>query len=193
MRKIQRMSKTLIGCGIALVVVSAAGQGAIDGAARVVRLHGAARSSTGNFIWQPIKLGDVLRPGTVVQTSAEPGSYIDLVLGDGKAPLARPGTYHPSIPSSFGSSATTFQPTSEQNTVRLWSDGALGLDKLTTLQTGADRVTETQLDVKRGRITANVKKLSAASKYEIKFANGVAGVPGTVFDIQAFAILKVYS
>jgi hypothetical protein len=192
MRTNRRLSKALMSCAITLMVVSVMGQGAIEGAARVVRIHGAARSSSGNFIWQPIKVGDVLHPGTVIQTSAEPGSYVDLVLGDGKAPLPQAGVYHPSISSSFGSGATSFQPSSEQNTVRLWSDGALGLDKLTTLQTGADRVTETQLDVKHGRITGNVKKLSAASKYEVKFANGVAGVRGTIFDIQAAGIVKVY-
>ncbi len=53
-------------------------------------------------------------------------------------------------------------------------------------------MTETQLDLKRGRITGNVKKLSAASKYEIKLPNGVAGMRGTVFDIQAVGIVKVY-
>jgi hypothetical protein len=112
-------------------------------------------------------------------------------LGDGKALLPQPKLYRPSIANSLDAT-TTFQPTSEQNTIRLWGDGALGIDKLTVLQTGADRVTDTQLDLKRGRITGNVKKLSAASKYEIKLPNGVAGVRGTVFDIQAVGIVKVY-
>jgi FecR protein len=187
----QVMSKCIVTGVIALAVISPAAQGAMEGAARVVRLKGAARVSTGNYVWQAINVGDVLRPGSIVQTSADPGSYIDLVLGDGKVPLPQPKLYRPSIANSLDS-ATTFQPTSEQNTVRLWSDGALGFDKLTVLQTGADRVTETQLDLKRGRITGNVKKLSAASKYEIKLPNGVAGVRGTVFDIQAVGIVKVY-
>lgn len=163
----------------------------MQGAARVVRLKGAARVSTGNYIWQAIQVGDVLHPGAIVQTSADPGSYVDLVLGDGKAPVPQPKVYRPTIPNSFDTTMT-FQPTSEQNTVRLWGDGALGIDKLTMLQTGADRITETQLDLKRGRLTGNVKKLSAASKYEIKLPNGVAGVRGTVFDIQAAGIVKVY-
>lgn len=176
---------------IALTVISAAAQGAMEGAARVVRVKGAARVSTGNYVWQVIKVGDVLRPGSIVQTSADSESYVDLVLGDGKAPLPQPTLYRLSIPNSLDT-GTTFQPTSEQNTVRLWGDGALGIDKLTVLQTGAERVTDTQLDLKRGRLTGNVKKLSAASKYEIKLPNGVAGVRGTVFDIQAVGIVKVY-
>ncbi len=187
----QGISKCIVTGVITLAVFSAAAQGAIEGAARVVRLKGAARVSTGNYVWQAIKVGDVLHPGSVVQTSADEGSYVDLVLGDGKAPLPQPTLYRLSIPNSLDT-GTTFQPTSEQNTVRLWGDGALGIDKLTVLQTGAERVTETQLDLKHGRITGNVKKLSAASKYEIKLPNGVAGVRGTVFDIQAVGIVKVY-
>jgi hypothetical protein len=59
------------------------------------------------------------------------------------------------------------------------------------MQTGADMVSETQLDLKQGRITANVKKMSAASKYEIKLPNGVAGIRGTLVDAQAIGIVKV--
>ncbi len=108
----------------------------MEGAARVVRLKGAARVSTGNYVWEVVKVGAVLRPGSIVQTSADPNSYVDFVLGDGKAPLPQSKHYQPSIPSSLDT-ATTFQPTSEQNTVRLWGDGALGIDKLIVLQTGA--------------------------------------------------------
>jgi hypothetical protein len=89
-------------------------------------------------------------------------------------------------------STTPVHASSEQNIVRIWGDSALGLDKLNVLQTGADRVTETQIDLKRGRITGSVKKLSAASKYEVKLPNGVAGIRGTIFDIQAVGIVKVY-
>jgi hypothetical protein len=187
----QGISKCIVVGLVALTALSAAAQGAKEGTAHVVRLKGAARVSSGNYVWRAIKVGDVLPSGTIVQTSADPKSYVDLVLGDGKAPLPHPKIYRPSIANSLDT-LTTFQPTSEQNTVRLWGDGALGIDKLTVLQTGVDRVTDTQLDLKRGRITGNVKKLSAASKYEIKLPNGVAGVRGTVFDIQAVGIVKVY-
>jgi hypothetical protein len=130
----------------------------------------------------------------VIQTSTEEGSYVDLVLGDGHAAAVTPMpvTYYPSIPNSMASGATTFHPSAEQNVVRIWANTALGIDKLTTMETGADNVTETQLDLKQGRITGSVKKMSAASKYEVKLPNGVAGVRGTVFDIQAVGIVKVY-
>lgn len=60
------------------------------------------------------------------------------------------------------------------------------------MQTGAETVTETQLDLKAGRITGSVKKMSAASKYEVKLPNGVAGIRGTTYDISADGVVKVY-
>ena len=92
----------------------------------------------------------------------------------------------------MGGSGMSFRPSSEQNVVRIWANSAMGIDKLTSMQTGADTISETQLDLKQGRISGNVKKMSAASKYEVKLPNGVAGVRGTLFDIQAIGIVKVY-
>jgi hypothetical protein len=183
---------SLMGCGLALALIStAAAQGAMDGAAKVVRVKGPARYTTGNNNWQPLHVGDVLRAGTVVQTSTEEGSFVDLVLGDGNAAVPQPVTYRPSVPDSM-SSHLSFRPSAEQNVVRIWANSAMGIDKLSMMQTGADTVSETQLDLKQGRITGNVKKMSAASKYEVKLPNGVAGVRGTLFDIQAIGIVKVY-
>ena len=192
MKQHSTRASLLVIAAACLFTISATAENSINGAAKVIRLKGAARASSGNYVWQAIKEGDVLPPGTIIQTSADPGSYLDLALGDGSAAVGEPMIYRPSIPNSMAGAFTTFQPKSEQNTLRIWGDSALGIDKLTRLQTGADVVTETQLDLKRGRITAKVKKLSAASKYEVKFANGVAGVRGTVFDMQATGIIKVY-
>jgi hypothetical protein len=192
MKQNRNLMNSLVGCAIALALVStAAAQGAMDGGAKVVRVKGPARFTTGNNVWQPMHVGDVLRAGTVVQTSTEDGSYVDLVLGDGNAAVPQPVNYRPAIPNSMVSQMT-FRPSSEQNVVRVWANSAMGIDKLTGMQTGSDSVTETQLDLKQGRITGNVKKMSAASKYEVKLPNGVAGVRGTLFDIQAIGIVKVY-
>ena len=188
----RNLMNSLVGCAIALALVSTAVAQGMDGAAKVVRVKGPARYTTGNNVWQPIRAGDVLRAGTVVQTSTEEGSYVDLVLGDGHAALPHEVTYKPGIPDSMAGSGIAFRPSSEQNVVRIWANSAMGIDKLTAMQTGAETVTETQLDLKQGRITGNVKKMSAASKYEVKLPNGVAGVRGTLFDIQAVGIVKVY-
>jgi hypothetical protein len=188
----RNLMNSLVGGAIALALVSTAVAQGMDGAARVVRVKGPARYTTGNNVWQPIHTGDILRAGTVVQTSTEEGSYVDLVLGDGHAALPAEVKYKPGIPDSLAGSGMSFRPSSEQNVVRIWANSAMGIDKLTQMQTGAESVTETQLDLKQGRITGNVKKMSAASKYEVKLPNGVAGVRGTLFDIQAIGIVKVY-
>jgi hypothetical protein len=185
----------LVACALAVAMVSSvAAQSALDGAAKVVRKKGSARYTTGNNVWQPLEVGAVLKPGTIVQTSNERGSYVDLVLGDGTAPVPQPAVYRPSIPSSAAMAAAasaSYQPSAQQNIVRIWENSALGIDKLTSLQTGADVVTDTQLDLKAGRVTGSVKKMSAASKYEIKLPNGVAGIRGTLFDISAEGVIKV--
>jgi hypothetical protein len=131
----------------------------------------------------------VLRAGTIVQTSTEQGSYVDLALGDANAPVmsASPVAFKPFIPNS----RLAYQPTAEQNVVRLWENTALGIDRLSAMQTGADTVTDTQLDLKAGHITGNVKKMSASSKYEVKLPNGVAGIRGTVYDLTSDGMVKV--
>ena len=85
----------------------------------------------------------------------------------------------------------SYQPKAEQNVVRVWENSALGIDKLTSMDTGADSVTETQLDLKAGHIMGSVKKLSAASKYEVKIPNGVAGIRGSLYELWATGLLKV--
>ncbi|MEW6306979.1 MAG: FecR domain-containing protein [Verrucomicrobiota bacterium] len=69
-------------------------------------------------------------------------------------------------------------------------DSVLSLDKLNIQRTGADVVIETKLEVRKGSILGNVKKLSAASSYEVKTANGVAGIRGTAFHIFAIGIFR---
>lgn len=69
--------------------------------------------------------------------------------------------------------------------LRVTEDSTLTLDKLTFDGVGVETVIETQLDLKNGRIQGNVRKLAAASKYEVKTPVGVAGIRGTQFDISA--------
>jgi hypothetical protein len=179
------------------MVSSLAAQTANEGAAKVVRIKGPARFTTGNNVWQPLKVGAVLSPGTVVQTSTESGSYVDLVVGDGKAALPSASKYAPYIPNSMNpasASATGASGTgsaAEQDVIRVFENTALGIDKLSAVHTGADQVTDTQLDLKTGRIAGTVRKMSPASKFEIKLPNGVAGIRGTVFDVTSDGFVRV--
>ena len=67
------------------------------------------------------------------------------------------------------------------------------VNKLTATKTGADEVSETDLEVKDGKITGNVKKLSKASTFNVKTPVGVAGIRGTTFVIHANGVIHVTS
>jgi hypothetical protein len=84
----------------------------------------------------------------------------------------------------------TYAPAAEQNMVRIWENSRMAIDKLTRTDTGADVVTDTELDLQAGHIFGSVKKMSAASKYEVKIPAGVAGIRGTVYDISVEGVIK---
>ena len=69
-------------------------------------------------------------------------------------------------------------------------NSTIAIDTLTLRETGAEKAATTLLDAKRGSLTFNVKKLSAASKYEVKTANGVAGIRGSSGIIYAVGIYQ---
>lgn len=75
--------------------------------------------------------------------------------------------------------------------VRVTEATVLGLDKMTFTDTGADTVIDTQLNLKAGRILGTVRKMAAASRYEVKTPNGVAGIRGTHYDISATGVITV--
>lgn len=75
--------------------------------------------------------------------------------------------------------------------LRVTADTSIGIDKLDYENTGVETVIETQLDLRSGRILGNVKKMAAASKYEVKTPTGVAGIRGTEYDISANGTVHV--
>jgi ferric-dicitrate binding protein FerR (iron transport regulator) len=77
--------------------------------------------------------------------------------------------------------------------LRLTEDTTMRFDKLASEGTGVEKVIETELNLKNGRILGNVKKLAAASRYEVKTPVGVAGIRGTEFDISANGDVTVVS
>jgi hypothetical protein len=193
MNKNRTLIKGLVACGIAVAMVtSLAAQEQQQVAAKVVRIKGIARYTTGNNIWQPLKVGAVVKAGTVIQTGIEKESYVDVVLGEGEA-AATPITYN-SAPSPSASSTPppqSYQGKAKQSVIRIFDNSVVGIDKLTCVQTGAEEVTDTELDLKLGHIFFNVKKLSAASKFEIKLPNGVAGIRGTCGEVWAVGKIAV--
>jgi FecR protein len=179
MNRMQSLLKRCLVVGVVLAAISALATDDITQiTARVVRIKGNARYKIGAGGWQTLKRGDQLGAGTVVETGVD--SRVDLVLGEGAPPAARPVV----------GEVLTYAPAAEQNVVRIWENSRLGLDKMTRTDTGADVVSETQLDLQAGHIFGSVKKMSAASKYEVKIPNGVAGIRGTVYDISVEGVIK---
>ena len=149
---------------------------------KVVRIKGAARYSTGSKTWQPLKVGTILKSGSVVQTAAD--SYADIVLNEEPtAEVVSVGRLSTdptaAIPSGAGAGAGANRAV-EHDVVRVQSDSVLAIDKVSATDTGADRVTETELDLRTGSIFFSVKKQAAASRFEVKIPNGVAGIRGTM-------------
>jgi hypothetical protein len=192
MKQTQRFIHGLVACGIALAMVTGLSAQTKDEVAKVVRISGSARFTTGGGVWQPLKVGDLVRPGSVIQTDTAEGSYVDLVVGDSAAPVAA-AVPVASVAAPSKGGLVRYQPATQQNALRVFENTVLGIDKLTTMDTGADVVTETQLDLKAGHILGNVKKMNAASRYEVKLPNGVAGIRGTVFHLWADGRLTVSS
>jgi hypothetical protein len=189
-----KLMQRLTGGFVALVIAAAvSAQAAEQGIAKVVNVKGAARYTTAdNTNWRPLKAGTVLRQGTVIQTASD--SHVDVILNNPNATVAQSAALSAVDPASSGPSTVAYtQPKAEQDAIRIYENTVLGLDKLSITQTGADKVTDTQLDLKAGRILGTVKKLSAASTYEIKIPNGVAGIRGTIYTISADGILSVLS
>lgn len=192
MKQMKPFISSVVACGIALAMVtSLAAQSTQDGAAKVVRISGSARyMPVGATTWEPLKTGALLAPGTVVQTAS--GSYVDLVLngrggasGVGMAAAGGAGAGAGASPISYNA------PKARQNAVRIFENTVLGIDKLSEDQTGAETVTDTELDLKAGKILGTVSRLSAASKYEVKIPNGVAGIRGTTYVLTSDGLLQV--
>jgi hypothetical protein len=184
----------LIGTVVSLAFASTlVAQTPVEGAVKVVRKVGQAKYTTGNNVWQPLEVGTVLKPGATIQSSSVSGSYVDLGLGETAAVTEPAGaSYRPYIPTSLTVSAAA-RPTAQQNVVRIWENTVLTIDKLTTQTTGADVVTDTRLELKTGRISGTVKKMSAGSRYEMKVPLGVTSIRGTSYDQDVDGVLKVFA
>ncbi|HVR34340.1 MAG TPA: FecR domain-containing protein [Methylomirabilota bacterium] len=164
MKYIGRFTSRLAVCGLALAALTTfvntlEAQTAKQGTAEVRKILGtqAKYSTSGNNVWIPLKVGNVLNAGSVVQTG--PGTTVDLFLG-------RNGP-----------------------TVRLTEGTTLSIDKLTHTSVSGEDVIDTQLDLKEGRILGSVRRLAAASRYEVKTPTGVAGIRGTDYDISGSGVI----
>ncbi len=179
MKQTKMLVNGLVACAVAFAMVTSAQ--AAERTGKVVKIKGSARYSMGNNIWQPLSVGTLLKSGALVQTAKD--SFVDIALTESDVA--------PQPPTASGVGAGGKRPAAPQDLVRLSEDSVLAIDKLTVVNTGADKVTETQLDLRSGRLLGSVKKMAAASRFEVKVPNGVAGIRGTLFAISADGVVSV--
>ena len=173
----------VVGFAVLTLASIATASAQTDGIAKVVAKSGDARYFVpGDSTPHDVKVGMILRPGVTIQTASGEGNWVDVVLNNASAVAP---------PSPSPSQVAHWQPKAEQDGVRINENTVLVVDKLSTTQTGADVVTDTEMDLKAGSILGTVKKLTPNSKYEVKIPNGVAGIRGTIFWLSASGILRV--
>jgi hypothetical protein len=180
-------------CGAVLAMaVTVSAQTFKPGIVTIVRIQGEARYSLGDNNWHPLVVGKALSAGAVIQTAHN--AVVDVILGKSiEVPQAADWPDRIGLAPDYPvRGMIDYQPSAEQNMIRLSSDTVLAIDKLTISDTGVDAVSDTELDLKQGRIFCSVRKLSAASQYLVKIPNGIAGVRGTIFGIDANGWCAVY-
>jgi hypothetical protein len=69
----------------------------------------------------------------------------------------------------------------------------LALTTLTFEKVDGEHIMNTELGLSNGRILGNVRKLAAASKYDVKTPVGTCGIRGTKFDISSGGRISVVS
>ncbi len=186
MKHVQTLVLAALGGFVLTLGGGAFAQNIQPGVLTVVRIVGEARYSLGDGVWHPLVAGKILSAGSIIQAGHD--ATVDIILG--KKILQTPQTDPlPNTLSLAEDSAVrsfiSYKPAVEQNAIRLTSDTVLAIDKLNVSDTGVDTVSDTELDLRQGRIYCSVKKLSGASQYLIKIPNGIAGVRGTFFVIDA--------
>jgi len=171
-------------CGAMLALTAVASAQTIkQGVASIVRIEGEARYSLGDGNWHPLVAGKILSAGAIIQTAHD--SKVDILLGKVvEMPQASAWPNRISLaPDSPVRGLVDYKPSVEQNMVRMTGDSTLAIDKLTVSDTGVDTVSDTELDLRKGRIFCTVKKLSATSEYFVKIPDGIAAVRGTTFGV----------
>jgi hypothetical protein len=184
MKKLQTLLAIALGGVLLNLGLSASAQPVAPGYATVVRVKGeASYSLDGGAHKYPLVPGKFLEAGSTIYTGED--GVVDVILG--KAIDLPQATWVPKRISLAVDSPVrglvSYRPSAEQNVVRLMNSSTLVIDKLTTTSSGADTVSDTELDLKSGSIYASVKKLSPAAQYLVKTPTGIAGVRGTQFTI----------
>lgn len=189
MKKLQRLLAVAL---CSAIFSSMAAHANIQGYATAVRVVGLVSYSLGDNQWHPLQAGKYLPVGATIRTGDN--GIADIVLG--KEILMPQAAWQPDRISFAADEPVrglvNYKPNVDQNVIRVTSNTVIAIEKLTITDTGADTVSDTELNLKQGKIYASVKKLTGASQYLIKLPNGIAGVRGTLFSISADGTINCY-
>jgi len=180
----QRITQALVASMAAVAALGVAYNAAADPvavSAKIIHITGAARYSTDGNHWQIASVGTLLSAGMLVQTAEN--SKVDLLLGTSSSLAVLPVVTPPT--GAVGLINSRERESEKANIVRLFPSTTLAIDKLTVDTIGDEAVQDTELDLRNGKISGNVKKISAASHYEVKLPNGVAGIRGTEYILDS--------
>lgn len=193
MKKLNQLFATALFAAVVGFGSFAFAQGDHAGYATVVRVQGIASYSLGDDVWHPLVAGKKLVAGSTIRTG-ENGS-VDVILGKEIAFPQSQGE-----PSSLGQASDSAvrglisdTPSIQQNAIRLLPGTVLAIDKLTVNDAGVDTVSDTELDLQKGKIFGAVKKLNTESEYLVKLPNGIAGIRGTEYLLGADDTAACYS
>ena len=146
MRQIRTFVIVLVSCVLALASANyvSAQSTTSDGIAKVVKISGDARYFTaGDSTPHNLKEGMILKSGTTIQTASGEHNFVDLVLNNAQAaaPPSPPLHHRP-------------RPTQGRagRDLRIFENSVLSVDKLTINATGAEAITDTELDLKAGSV-----------------------------------------
>jgi hypothetical protein len=133
--------------------------------AKVIEVKGRARFSPDNRSWQSLKPGDVLNPGSLIQTAGK--ASVDIQLGD----------------ADMASGAA--------NEIRIMENSVLSFTRLGAQGTGASRVEDIELNLRAGQITGVAPRIAAASNFEVAISGGVVGIRGGNYQVNSTGVVSV--
>ena len=169
MKYIQTLITMVVGGAVLALGSSAVAQSVKPCVVTVVRIQGQARYSLGDNAWHPLVVGKVLGAGAIIQSAVN--STVDVVFSGSAVAMPQAAPSPDTIalaPDPNVRGLVSYKPMVEQNVIRMFGDTVLAVDKLTQFDTGVDTVSDTELDLRAGRIFFNVKKMSATSQFIIK-------------------------
>lgn len=197
MKYIQALVTMAVGVSVLAFSGDAVAQSVKPCIVTVVRIEGQARYSLGNNKWHPLVVGKTLGSGAIIQSAVN--SSVDIVLSANPVLMPQAAGTRETIPTAMAPAADpnvrgyiAYKPRVQQNVIRMFGNSVLAVDKLTQFNSGVDAVSDTELDLRAGKIFLNVKKMSASSQFIIKIPNGVAGIRGSSGCISADGTVQWY-